>query len=88
MPHTKYREEDVYATSISVLKLNKPVRFPLSDEAVWMIILLAADKTNTHIDAINEVAGILTSPDILEQLKGAGSEMELIRLLKEYEMNN
>lgn len=86
MPHARYDNNEVIETSMSLLKLNKPIKFPFSEENIQVIIVLAATTDNEHIDAVNEVARILVDNDTLGKIKSSLKTFEILDAIKCFEI--
>ncbi|MFZ4451602.1 PTS sugar transporter subunit IIA [Salibacterium aidingense] len=80
MPHAQ-NEGEVLGTGISMLKLQKPVLYPENKE-VTIIMALAAEDNTTHLDLIADLSSILIEEDVLNQLKQAEKEEDIIHLIE------
>ena len=80
MPHAK-NEGGVIKTSISFLKLEKPVVFPGNKEVTILIVLAAEDSTG-HLDLISDISSILIDDDIMSKLNDATTEDELMSVIQ------
>ena len=80
MPHSK-TEDGVVRTGVSLLKLRKSVLFP-DDKEVSLLMVLAADGANTHVDMIGDLLDVLTEGDALQRLFAANDEAEILSCLK------
>ena len=78
---------DVKETSLSMARLNDPVRFP-NGEDIWLLFTLAVNESNEHIDAINEIASILNDDAYLNRIKEAYSCGKIIEIIKQFELES
>ena len=88
IPHAR-PEEGVNRIGMSMLRLKEPVNL-LGDEAhaVDTIICIAAIDNKTHLKALSELTGILSSEDKLSELKAATTSKEIINMFSEGEKVN
>jgi PTS system mannitol-specific IIA component/PTS system ascorbate-specific IIA component len=80
MPHSK-TEDGVISAGVSLLKLRKSVLFP-EDNEVSLLMVLAADGANAHVDMIGDLLDVLTEGDALQRLFHANDEAEILSCLK------
>lgn len=83
MPHAK-NEGGVIKTGISLLKLKNAVLFP-EDKEVNILLVLAAEDSEGHLDLISDLSSMLIDEDIMRQFRNATSEDEIINLIKSVE---
>ena len=88
IPHAR-PEEGVNRIGMSMLRLKEPVNL-LGDEAhaVDTIICIAAIDNKTHLKALSELTGILSSDEKLTELKAATTSKEIINMFSEGEKVN
>ena len=88
IPHAR-PEEGVNRIGMSMLRLKEPVNL-LGDEAhaVDTIICIAAIDNQTHLKALSELTGILSSDEKLAELKAATTSKEIINMFSEGEKVN
>lgn len=79
IPHAR-PEHGVIKTGMSLLKLSKSVKFP-EDKDVQLVIVLAANDANTHLELISELTDLLLKDDSMENLFSSKSAEEVIRCL-------
>lgn len=75
LPHTR-PDAGVYQTSMSLLKLNNPVIFPGQKE-VRLLFFLAAEDNHSHLEALKELAELLTEPANLPHLLSSENSITL-----------
>jgi len=81
MPHS-HSNKGVRKTGISYLKLNHPVIFPQKESnPVELLIAVAAENDNNHIDAISKVAAILSDEKSMEELKRCNDQETILSIL-------
>ncbi|MFS0660368.1 PTS sugar transporter subunit IIA [Niallia alba] len=83
MPHAK-NEGGVIKTGISFLKLREPVLFPENKE-VNILIILAAEDSDGHLDLISDLSSILIDEDVMIAFRNSFEEEEIIDLIKSVE---
>lgn len=80
MPHAQ-NDGSVIKTSISFLKLEKPVVFPGNKEVTILIVLAAEDSTG-HLDLISDISSMLIDDDIMLKLNEVTTEEELMNVIQ------
>lgn len=80
MPHSR-PEDGVNKTSLSLLKLNEPVIFGENGVSVKIIITLAAENSNSHIDMITELVKFLQDDKKFKLLLNAKTKDEILNIL-------
>lgn len=75
LPHTR-PEAGVHQTAMSLLKLNTPVVFPDHQE-VRLLFFLAAENNHSHLEALKELAELLTEPENLPHLLNSENSITL-----------
>lgn len=83
LPHAK-NEGGVIKTGISMLKLEQPVKYP-EEKEVSILMVLAAEDSEGHLDLISDLSSLLVDDDIMEQFLNASSEEEVIKLIDQAE---
>lgn len=86
IPHAR-PEEGVTRIGMAMLRLKEPVHL-LNDaaHAVDTIICIAAIDNQTHLKALSELTGILSSEEKLAELKAATTSEEIINMFSEGEI--
>lgn len=79
MPHAK-PETGVNRNGISLLKLKQAILFP-EEKEVTLILALAANNPEEHLDLISEVTDLLIDEEKMERLFGAVSTEEIMEIL-------
>jgi PTS system mannitol-specific IIA component/PTS system ascorbate-specific IIA component len=79
MPHSR-PEHGVLKTGLSLLKLSKSVMFP-EDRAVELIIVLAANNSDRHVQLISELTNLLMEDESMERLFSAKSREEVLQCI-------
>jgi PTS system mannitol-specific IIA component len=79
IPHSR-PEHGVLKTGVSLLKLSKGVKFP-EDKEVELIIVLAANDSNTHIQLISGLTNLLMEDEAMEKLFLAKSKEEVLQCI-------
>ena len=85
IPHTDI--EHVLKPGVAFATLANPVNFrnmALPDESVKvsLVFLLALDQPKAQIGMLQEIAGILQNPKLIEKLMSAFEPEEVIRIIK------
>ena len=86
IPHTDI--EHVYKAGVAMATLTDPVIFQnmaIPDEAVQvrLVFLLALDQPKAQIEMLQEIAGILQNPELIERLMEAARPEEIIRIFED-----
>ncbi|MGK0466161.1 PTS sugar transporter subunit IIA [Clostridium sp.] len=79
MPHSR-PEHGVLKTGVSLLKLSKSVKFP-EDKDVELIIVLAANDSETHLQLISGLTDLLMEEESMEKLFLAKSKEEVLECI-------
>ena len=82
MPHSR-PENGVLKSCLSLLKLNKPVDF--GDNKVYLVFVLAAVDSNSHIELLINFSELLQSDEEIEELIKAENVDEIIKIIDKYE---
>lgn len=83
MPHAK-DQENVNETSMSFLKLEKPVLYP-DEKEVDTLFVLAAKDNSEHLELIADLSSILADEEVMTKFKNVENEKELIELIRTVE---
>ncbi|WP_368503171.1 PTS sugar transporter subunit IIA [Alkalihalophilus sp. As8PL] len=83
LPHAK-NDGAVLKTGISLLKLKQPVKYP-EEKEVSILVVLAAEDSDGHLDLISDLSSLLMDDEIMEQFRNASSEEEIIELINQAE---
>ncbi|GGN64055.1 MULTISPECIES: PTS sugar transporter subunit IIA [Oceanobacillus] len=83
MPHAQ-NNGAVKKTGVSMLKLKNPVLYP-EDKEVSILIVLAAEDSDGHLELISNLSSMLIDDDIMESFKKAETEKEIIELIQRAE---
>jgi Phosphotransferase system mannitol/fructose-specific IIA domain (Ntr-type) len=82
MPHAK-AEAGVKHLAMSLLTLESPVEFGNHDnDPVWLVLCLAAVDHTTHLQAMSEMAMLLSDAEKMNQIKAAKCREDVLSLLK------
>jgi PTS system galactitol-specific IIA component len=86
IPHTDI--EHVIKSGVAMATLTKPVTFhnmanPEDTVEVKLVFLLALDQPKAQIEMLQEIAGVLQSPDLIKTLMNAKTPEEVIKALEE-----
>lgn len=76
MPHAR-PNENVLESSLSLLKINKGVKFSESTEKVYLIFCLAAKDSVSHIEIIEKLSEVLGDDEKIERLIASKTLEEL-----------
>lgn len=81
MPHAR-PEAGVNEIALSYLRCRKPVLLlDRDDHPIDVFIMLAATDSKSHLKVLRKLAGVLTDPDAVQQLKDAATPDEVLALL-------
>lgn len=80
MPHAR-PDENVLESSVSLLKINKGVSFSEDTDDVYLMFVLAAKDSSSHIEIIEELTNLLGDDDKIEELKKAVTLEEIENLI-------
>ena len=81
MPHSR-PENGVLRTSMSLLKLNKPVKY--GENLIYLIFVLAAKDSEEHIEALTSFSELLQNEEDVELLIKAGNIDDIRKIINEY----
>jgi len=86
IPHTDV--EHVYKAGVAMATLTQPVTFqnmvnPTEGVEVRIVFLLALDQPKSQIEMLQEIAGVLQNPNLIEGLVSAKSIPEALQLIKD-----
>jgi PTS system ascorbate-specific IIA component len=78
-------EEGVREAGIAICTLSDPVPFGhSSNDPVELVIGLAATTDKSHVQALAELATLLSQPDAVEALRVSTSDEEIYQTIQEY----
>jgi mannitol PTS system EIIA component len=77
IPHAR-PERGVLKTGMSLLKLSKSVKFP-EDKEVELLIVLAANDPDVHVEMISELTNLLMEDEAVEKLFASKSKEEVFQ---------
>jgi galactitol PTS system EIIA component len=85
IPHTDV--EHVLKAGVAMATLTTPVQFqnmaqPENAVPVKLVFLLALDNPKTQIKMLQEIAGILQNPELIESLMKANKAKEIIHIIQ------
>ena len=81
MPHSR-PENGVLKTSMSLLKLNKPVEY--GENLIYLIFVLAAKDSEEHIEALTSFSEFLQNEEDVELLIKAGNIDDIRKIINKY----
>ena len=86
IPHTDV--EHVHKAGVAMATLAQPVIFqnmvnPTEGVEVRIVFLLALDQPKSQIEMLQEIAGVLQNPNLIEGLVSAKSIPEALQLIKD-----
>ncbi len=81
MPHSR-PENGVLKTSMSLLKLNKPVEY--GENLIYLIFVLAAKDSEEHIEALTSFSELLQNEEDVELLIKAGNIDDIRKIINKY----
>lgn len=76
MPHAR-PDENVLESSLSLLKVNKGIKFSDNTEMVYLIFCLAAKDSNSHIEILTELSNLLEDEEKIKMLIDSNTIEEL-----------
>lgn len=82
IPHAR-PEQGVRSLSMSLLKLDEPVKFA-SDKPVQLIIVLAAVDNDSHLRALVQLTQLLSEPSNIEEMVKSSEPSELMAYVHKY----
>lgn len=85
IPHCDYQHVNIKSVCIATLK--NPVVFhkmddPSEEVEVSIILMLAIDHPNDHLEFLQQVFSLVQNQKILKQIKNSSNESEIIELVK------
>lgn len=86
MPHSKITKDGVNKTSITFMKLEKPVSFDENDPEKNALIFftIASSNPDEHLDNIVKLSHILGNEELIQKLQEIENPEELITLQEIY----
>lgn len=79
MPHSR-PENGVEETSMSLLKLDNPVKY--GEQEIYLIFILAARDKEEHIGILKDLSLFLDRDDEIEKILNAGTTTEIEEIIK------
>jgi len=88
MPHSTEGGSLVHKTTISFMKLQKPVSFDDEDPDKYadLFFTLASCNAEEHLEDMQKLAGLLADEELLEELHQVKGEEDLIKLADKYNL--
>lgn len=80
MPHSR-PENGVNETSFSLLIIKNGVLYPKKDQAIKVVIVLAAKDNESHIEALTNLSDFLDDEEKIEELLNSNSINEVMKIL-------
>lgn len=80
IPHSR-PEDGVNETTVSLLKLNKPVMYP-EENSVKVVLMLAAADKEKHLKMISSLTDLLSDSEKMSMIMDATSEDEILNIIK------
>lgn len=86
MPHSQEGGPLVHGTGICFMRLLDPVSFDPDDPEKWadLFFAIAADDPAVHLENIKSLMDILQNEELLEKLRGAAGDDDLLALADEF----
>jgi len=78
-------EDGVIKKQLAVILLHNPVNFKGDTTPIRLLITLAAENSESHLDVLRQLGELLSDENVLKQLLNATSEEMLYDLLTKYE---
>lgn len=82
MPHAR-PEDGVNKNCISLLKINEGVSFEGEEEKVYLIFMLGAKDSSSHIDILRDLMNVIDNEEKINKLILAKSLEEITNIIKE-----
>jgi len=88
MPHSSEGGQLVHKTTISFMKLQKPVSFDDNDPDKYadLFFTLASCNAQEHLEDMQKLAGLLENEELLEELHQVKGEEDLLQLADKYSL--
>ena len=86
MPHSQEGGPLVHGTGICFMRLLEPVSFDSGDPEKWadLFFAIAADDPAVHLENIRSLMDVLQNEELLEKLRQAFSDDDLLALAEEF----
>ena len=86
IPHTDI--EHVLKSGVALATLTEPVIFqnmanPKNTVEVKIVFLLALDQPKAQVEMLQEIAGVLQNPDLIDKLIEANKPEEIVQILQD-----
>lgn len=76
-------DENIHKVGLSLLKLNQHINFAEDSHYASLVFVLSATDSNSHLNILQSLAGILGDQSIVKQLIEAKEKSEIVNILKE-----
>ena len=83
LPHAR-PEDGVIKNCFCLVTLKNPVEFNSHNDPVKMVVAFAAIDKEEHIKTLERVAIFLQNTDVVEKIKTADNEMEILQILEDF----
>ncbi|NME35334.1 MULTISPECIES: PTS sugar transporter subunit IIA [Fusobacterium] len=80
MPHAR-PDENVLESSLALLKINEGVKFTEDTDKVYLMFILAAKNSDSHIEIIEKLTDVLGDDEKIEKLIESKTLEEIINNL-------
>lgn len=78
-------EDGVKKAGMALVTLSKPVEFGhSSNDPVWIVFGLAAIGDTSHIDAMAELATLLSAPGAIEDIRQCSTPEDMTEIIQRY----
>ena len=86
IPHSQEGGPLVHGTGVSFMRLKEGVSFDPDDSEKWadLFFAIAADDPAVHLENIRSLMDVLQNEELLEQLRQAFSDDDLLALAEEF----
>ena len=80
MPHSR-PEDGVNKNCLALLKINEGVFFGDEDEKVYLIFVLGAVDSNSHIETLTQLMDVIDDEEKIDALAEAESVNEILEII-------
>ena len=89
MPHSSQGAEGVNQSAVSFMKVEKPVSFEEgnSEKDAQLFFSLSALDSNQHMQNIMNLSELLMNEEVVNALKEAKNNDDLIKIADQYNLN-
>ena len=86
MPHSQEGGPLVHGTGVSFMRLKEGVSFDPDDSEKWadLFFAIAADDPAVHLENIRSLMDVLQNEELLEKLRQASGDGDLLALAEEF----